>query len=85
MVFSSMFSFIRGAFSGENRMAEPPAATSERRRHRLTCRRCKSQDVWRVREENTLIALLMKMRGKKAFQCRYCKMRFYFHARRISD
>jgi hypothetical protein len=68
-------------------LAEPTAAKPfvERRRQRLRCRKCASEDVWRVRAGFNWYAELMSLRGLKPFQCRCCNYRFYFRARRHTD
>ena len=55
------------------------------RQQRMRCKRCGSDDIWRVSQKRGPIAEFMAFRKMKPFQCRSCLRHFYCHALRIRD
>jgi hypothetical protein len=60
-------------------------AGAERRRRTLRCKSCGSADFWRIPLRTGIIATIMKLRGRKPFQCRSCGWICYRPARRKTD
>ncbi len=62
-----------------------PSTVIERRKTRVTCRKCGSSDLCRIEERSGIFASIMKFRGRKPHQCRSCGWIFYRPARRSND
>ena len=77
---SGLWRKIRSCFSGAT-----DYLGLDRRKKRLRCKRCGSADVWRIQSEPGWYADWMRSRHKKPFECRMCKYKFYFLARRGND
>lgn len=59
--------------------------TATRRKKRLQCKMCDSFDVWRIRDRAGLFGLILRLRGRKTFQCRACGWMCYPVMRRKTD
>jgi hypothetical protein len=60
-------------------------AGAERRRRTVRCKSCGSADFWRIPLRTGIIAMIMKLRSRKPFQCRSCGWVCYRPARRKAD